>query len=212
MENQKMLKKIGLWVLIAGFSGFLIWGAVNRTVVRDQNSHETDAVGKGYGRSSEIQDAESSELKGEAGLQRGRNDSTLISNAERGDSLSDGRGYRQASAGGRGQSAASLNPTADHPEDWEQVLGTVLRVNETAMEMAVSDTEVFVIEGQSWRYAQKLGFTAQIGDELSMFGFLEDDEFKVGSLENTVSEQIVVLRDPSGRPVWAGGGLGRSSG
>ena len=207
-----MLKKVGLWVLIAGFSGFLIWGAVNRTVVRDQQSHDADAVGQTYGRSSEVRDAEASERKGESGLQQGRTDSTVIGNSDTRDSSSVGRGNRQASAGGRGQSADTQAQIAEHPEDWEQFLGKVLSVNEIAMELATSDTEVFVIEGQSWRYAQKLGFTAQIGDEVSVFGFLENDEFKVGSLENTVSDQIVILREPSGRPIWAGGGSGRTSG
>jgi hypothetical protein len=212
MEKQKVLKRIGLWVLIAGFSGFLIWGAVNRTVVRESNSHDADAAGQGYGRSSEIRNAEASESKGEAGLRRGRSDNALISGADTGSSLSAGRGSGQASAGGRGQFAASQNQTADHPEDWEEVLGKVLSVDETAMELLVSDAEILIIEGQSWRYAQELGFTALIGDEISVYGYLENDEFKIGSLDNTVSDQIVVLREPSGRPVWAGGGLGRSSG
>ncbi len=206
-----MLKKIGLWVLIAGFSGFLIWGAVNRTMARDDHSPDADTTGQGYGRSSEMRDAESSESRGETGQQRGRSN-TLISDAETGSSLSAGRGSGKAGVGGRGQSATSQNPTADHPDDWEQVFGEVLSVNETALHLALPDAETFVIEGQSWRYAQALGFTAQIGDEISISGFLENDEFKIGSLENMSSEQVVTLRDPSGRPVWAGGGLGRSSG
>ena len=207
-----MLKKIGLWVLIAGFSGFLIWGAVNRTMARDDHSPDADTTGQGYGRSSEMRDAESSEIRGETGQQWGRNINTLSSDADTGDSLSAGRRTGQAGEGDRGGSAASQNQTADHPDDWEQVPGVVLSVDEAALELAVSDTETLIIEGQSWRYAQALGFTAQIGDEISVSGFMENDEFKIGSLENTSSEQVVTLRDPSGRPIWAGGGAGRSNG
>ncbi len=207
-----MLKKIGLWILIAGFSGFLIWGAVNRTMARDDQSHDADTTGQGYGRSSEMRDAEASESRGETGQQWGRTNNTLSSDADTGDSLSAGRRTGQTGEGDRGGSTTSQNQTADHPDDWEQVFGEVLSVNETALYLALPDAETFVIEGQSWRYAQALGFTAQIGDEISISGFLENDEFKIGSLENMSSEQVVTLRDPSGRPVWAGGGLGRSSG
>ena len=83
-------------------------------------------------------------------------------------------------------------------------------MDEDALELVLSDMDSMLIEGQTWRYAQELGFSAQAGDQASVFGYLEDGEFKVGALENASGGQTVVLRDPSGRPVWAGGARGRS--
>ncbi len=205
-----MLKKIGIWVLIAGFSGLLIWGAINRMTVKDNSAQNANGTGKRYGNQTETTAALEPARQGEAGSRWGRNNNDV-----EGDMLTEnegtaGRGQGQAGKGNRNQSSAAALTEADHPDDWEQLLGEVVSVNEDALELALSDVETLVIEGQSWRYAQELGFSAQIGDIVSVFGYLEDGEFRVGTLENTENGQTVVLREQSGRPIWAGGARGRS--
>ncbi|MGD8815016.1 MAG: hypothetical protein PVI78_11145 [Anaerolineales bacterium] len=208
-----MLKKIGLWVLIAGFSGLLIWGAVNRTAARDDGSQNNEAAVQNRGRSSESKDVEVSGRQGETSGQRGQSANASSSRGNGRDaSVTSSLGQGRGNAGQQGESATSPVPEADHQDDWDQLLGEVLNVDETSLELVLADSETFIIEGQTWRYAQELGLTVEIGDEVSVSGYLEDDEFKVGSLENLTSGQIVILREASGRPVWAGGGQGRARG
>jgi len=205
-----MLKKIGLWVLVAGFSGLLIWGAVNRTSARDNDAQETGISGQGNGRQTQDTAAQEPARQGETGSQWGRNSSAAASDTLAEDGRTTGLGQGQADKEGSDQPTAAALLEADHPEDWDQLLGQVINVNQDALELTLSDLETIIIEGQSWRYAQELGFSAQVGDDVVVVGFLEDGEFKVGMLENMTSNQVVVLREPSGRPIWAGGSRRRS--
>jgi hypothetical protein len=55
-------------------------------------------------------------------------------------------------------------------------------------------------------YWETLGVTLQSGDAVQLGGFWEGDEFEVSTLTLIATGQTVVLRDESGRPMWAGGG------
>jgi hypothetical protein len=80
--------------------------------------------------------------------------------------------------------------------------GTVAVVgSEIAIQTA--DGEVTVGLGQA---SYREGFVLEVGDEVMVIGFYEDGEFKAGSVENLSTGRTIVLRDETGRPMWAGGG------
>jgi hypothetical protein len=59
--------------------------------------------------------------------------------------------------------------------------------------------------GQS-RFWQSQGVTFSVGDEVTVTGFLENDQFQAISVANDTTGQLLTLRDTTGRPLWAGGG------
>jgi hypothetical protein len=47
-------------------------------------------------------------------------------------------------------------------------------------------------------------FVLTVGDEVTVYGYDEDGEFKAGVVENLTSGASIILREESGRPMWAG--------
>jgi hypothetical protein len=137
-----------------------------------------------------------------------------------GQGRSGGGGQGAAGQGGRGQAAGgygggqgrveapgSGSPLAEaHVEDWLSVEGAVGPVDGSALVVQTTDGQEVVVEGRAWRFAQELGFSVQEGDEVNLLGFYEDGEFKASQIEDTTNGQTVLVRDESGRPMWAGGG------
>jgi hypothetical protein len=73
--------------------------------------------------------------------------------------------------------------------------------NEIAIQTA--EGEVIVGLGQA---SYREGFALKVGDEVTIAGFYEDDEFKAGTIENLTTGQTITLRNETGRPMWAGRG------
>jgi hypothetical protein len=90
--------------------------------------------------------------------------------------------------------------------EWLQIQGVAASVDGDALVVQSAAGEQVELEGRPWTFAQEQGFAAQAGDQLALTGFYEGDEFEVGRIENLSSGQVVLLRDESGRPMWAGGG------
>ena len=104
-----MLKKIGLWVLIAGFSGLLVWGAVNRTSAKSEGSQGA-ASGQGHGHQTEANAAEESVRQGEPGSQWGRNSSAVAGEVAGLDVQTSGRSQGRGGMEGRDQLAMAPAP------------------------------------------------------------------------------------------------------
>jgi len=102
-----------------------------------------------------------------------------------------------------------FNPagTTDHADEWQTLEGKVTAVD-IDMTMETADGTVLVGLGQSW-YREQAGFTLLVGDEVVVTGFYEDGEFKAGTIENQTTGKTLVLRDETGRPIWAGQGMQR---
>ena len=60
------------------------------------------------------------------------------------------------------------------------------------------------------QYREERGFVLNVGDEVIVTGYWEDDEFKALTVENLELNTEIVLRDEAGRPMWSG--QGRRSG
>jgi hypothetical protein len=179
-----MFKKIFAGALLIGVIGILIAGAVTRT------------------------NAKSGEAVGEAG-RRGRT-TEFVATAS--DVQGNGGRWAQNGAAGQaqgGQGSGTLNgvPQADvQPADWLTVQGTVVSVADDLVEIKSMTGEVIPFEGQALRYALEQGFSLEAGDAVSVGGFDEDGEFKIGRVESLGNGMSVTLRDASGRPGWAGRG------
>lgn len=94
-------------------------------------------------------------------------------------------------------------------DTWIELDAVVASVEETALTVTLADGQVALIEGRPWRFALEQEIKIEVGDRLRLTGFYEDTAFEVGQIENLDGNQVVSIRNESGRPLWAGGGNGR---
>jgi len=89
---------------------------------------------------------------------------------------------------------------------WLQVQGNVVSVDADALIILTAEGEQIAVENRPWWFAQEQGFSAQVDDQVNLTGFYEGESFEVGRIDDTTNGQTVLIRDESGRPMWAGRG------
>jgi hypothetical protein len=94
----------------------------------------------------------------------------------------------------------------DQVREWLTLIGTVERIDESTLIIGLASGEPITVEGRPWRYALEQGFSAVVGDRLIVTGFYDGEDFEVGQLANSTSDQTLNIRQDNGRPLWAGGG------
>ena len=199
-----MLQKIVVGTLVAALSGVLIVGAINRTEAKSEQGAQEQGANPGRLAREETQEL----LQLNQGQQ--------------------GQGYRAAYAEtdtlesvlrGGGQGRFSEDPSGNWLEDtsrsgegsasadeWLEVVGTVVSMNEEELVLQLQDGQEMVIECKSWTYALELGFTTDIGNELKLYGFYEGEEFEVGGFEDLTMQLLTMVREERssflGRGFW----------
>lgn len=160
-----------------------------------QDAQAETRVGRGQGVSRQAQGQGLGQSQGQ-GFEQGQG---------QGQSQALGQSQDWIQGQGRGREgseskAASLEQTT--------LEGIVVETGELFIETAAGET-VQVGLGPS-AYRESLGFVLKLGDSVRVSGYWEDGEFKATQLENQTTGQSIVLRDPSGRPMWAGQGRGKN--
>ncbi|HEX3051584.1 MAG TPA: hypothetical protein VHP83_13065 [Aggregatilineaceae bacterium] len=103
----------------------------------------------------------------------------------------------------------SGNPQAEIGEI-VTLAGTVSEMNDDALTITLTSGESLLIESRAWTYIQDQEFGLANGDTLTLDGFYEGDLFEPTAITNAATGKRIQLRSESGRPVWAGGGQGKS--
>jgi hypothetical protein len=125
------------------------------------------------------------------------------------------RALEQQAAAGRGQGGlggqlANEAPGTGQAEvaEWLSVEGTVVDASSSALIVHTADSREIMVEGRPWRFALEQGFSAEIGDQVTLTGFYEGDEFEVGQISKIDGDRTIAVsvREESGRPLWAGRG------
>ena len=117
----------------------------------------------------------------------------------------------QGGNGGQGRQNAQGDQTGSgeaNVNEWLLIEGTVVSVDENTLVVHTTAGTQVLVENRAWWFAQEQGFSAQSGDQVTLTGFYEGADFEVGQIENATSNQIVLIRDETGRPLWAGSGRG----
>ncbi|MCJ7569663.1 MAG: hypothetical protein MUO58_19310 [Anaerolineales bacterium] len=198
-----MLKKIIVGTLVAALSGVLIVGAINRTEAKSEQ------VAQGLERnSSALAREETRQLLQQKLVQQGQGnriayaETDMLENGARGGGLgrlseeSSGSWPEDAIRGGEGLASV---------DEWLEVVGTVIFTNEDKLILQLQDGQEMVVECRAWTYAQELGFTTDIGHELKLYGFYDEGEFEIGGFEDLTAQLYTMVREESGRPLWARG-------
>jgi RNase P/RNase MRP subunit p29 len=91
-------------------------------------------------------------------------------------------------------------------KEWLTIQGAVVSVDANTLVVQADSGEQVAVEKRAWWFAQEQGFSAQVGDQVTLVGFYEGDDFEVGQIEDAANGQTVLVRDENGRPLWAGRG------
>jgi len=194
-----MLKKTLVGILVTAISVVLIVGAINRTEAKsDQVAHGLEANSSPLAR----------ELRQQKLIQQDQGNRVTYTENDLVESVSRGGGqgrYSEISTGSKPEDFIRGGEGLASVDEWLEVAGTVVSVNEEALVLKLQDGQDMIFECRAWTYAQELGFTTDIGHELILHGFYEDGEFEVGGFEDLTSQLYTMVREESGRPFWAGG-------
>lgn len=132
-------------------------------------------------------------------------------------SPADGSGYqngvgRQGSAAGIGQGGQPEGASADGSSlgqadvnAWITETGVIESISPDLWMIRLSDGTSLELEGRALSYLLEKGFSAKVGDNLTMTGFFDGEKFELGQIENIATGLTMRVRDENGRPLWAGG-------
>jgi hypothetical protein len=97
-------------------------------------------------------------------------------------------------------------------DEWVILEGTLMSFQGGTMTMATASGDLATFQTGQPRFLAGQGVTFQVGDQVSVLGFYEDGQFMAGEITQTSTGLRVMLRDPNGRPLWAGPGSGNGDG
>jgi len=190
-------------ILTGGFILIMIGAVVAGAIAVLRPSNEIHANAEARGRNTELGLGAQAETfspgqgQGAGGQRQGQ-----------GQGQGQGSGRQQQQDLAQGQGWAESSASAAAPQELETFEGLVVETNELVIETASGERIQVGLGPSAYREAQ--GFVLQGGENVRVTGFWEDDEFKATELENQTTGQSIVLRDATGRPMWAGQGRGRN--
>jgi len=114
-------------------------------------------------------------------------------------------------AGGGNTQGQTESMTQVNPEDWVTVEGTISAVTNSNVTVQTADGPVTVQLGQQ-RFWQDQGITLAVGDEVRVLGVWQGNQLQVAEITKTQTGERIMLRDPNGRPLWAGPGSNGNGG
>ena len=215
-----MIKKIILGILLVGTVGFLVFGAVNRTLAKTNDSQllANGSGGNGNGgRNQSLAISQTSNEKNGDPVQLNQQ----LNRSEVNTSYGNGKNKQLNSAdltttNGNGQNRQGGNQTGvPDPQatvgDLANYEGIVTSFESDLIIIEATDGTEIVIEGRALSYLEEIGFTTNIGTSYAITGFYEDGEYKIITLQDQSTSETFIVRDPSGRPGWAGNGWGGNS-
>lgn len=97
-------------------------------------------------------------------------------------------------------------------DEWITLSGTIVSILNGKMTIEMADgTQVTFQTGQP-RFLAAQGVVFNLGDAVEVVGFYSDVDFVAGDITQLSTGDRVMLRDPNGRPLWAGPGNGNGNG
>lgn len=97
-------------------------------------------------------------------------------------------------------------------DEWITLDGTLISFQGGSMTMSTPDGALISFQTGQPRFFAEQGVTFQVGDQISMLGFYQGEQFSAGEITQLSTGLRVMLRDPNGRPLWAGPGSGNGNG
>ena len=116
----------------------------------------------------------------------------------------------------QGQSGSADGEHSGEPQmqvdEWITIEGSLMSFQGGNMTMSTLEGEILSFKTGQPRFFADQGITFQVGDEIIVVGFYQGAEFQAGDITQVSTGLRVMLRDPNGRPLWAGPGSGGGGG
>lgn len=116
-----------------------------------------------------------------------------------------GSGSGTGTSGGQGE----VQIPADQ---WVTVEGTVTALTNNGLILQTTDGAALTVSFGRADFWQQQAVTFATGDAVALLGFWQGDQFSPGQVTKTATGERILLRDPNGRPLWAGPGRGQGNG
>lgn len=117
-------------------------------------------------------------------------------------------GGNNASAGANGGQGEVQIPA----DQWVTVEGSITALTNNGLVIRTTDAQTLTVSFGRADFWQSQSVSFATGDDISMLGFWQGDQFSVGQVTKTSTGERILLRDPNGRPLWAGPGRGQGNG
>lgn len=119
-------------------------------------------------------------------------------------SIASAQGWWQTQ-GGNQQNRGHGSETSGDPLPVIDLHGIVKSYDSTRLELTTDDGQILTVEVGNARYNQSIGFAPQVGEGVTVRGFL-DEEGSFSALTVTLDTgQVYTFRDETGHPLWSGG-------
>ena len=112
----------------------------------------------------------------------------------------------------QGQNGNSGGESQIQVDEWITIEGNLMSFQGGNMTMSTAEGEILSFKTGQPRFFAEQGVTFQVGDEIIVIGFYQGEEFQAGDITQVSTGLRVMLRDPNGRPLWAGPGNGGGGG
>jgi hypothetical protein len=196
-----MVKKIVVGVLLVGLIGVLAAGAVIRTVDKTAQVAEARELDSGQGNGRGV-----GQVAGVVRLAPFFGPRIGQAADQAADQTAQGRGNGQGNAAAGGAERQYANNEAA-PQEWGTYEGTVVQAPASGADLVIQGSAgEEVVVGTGPGHMETQGFALQTGEQVQVQGYWEDDELKAAQITRLQDGQAITLRDPSGRPLWAGNG------
>jgi hypothetical protein len=91
--------------------------------------------------------------------------------------------------------------------------GEIVSSADQTLTVEIAEMGQFVVQLGPPGFASQQDVAFNAGDMVTLIGFSgESDLFQAGQITNDTTGQTLMLRDPNGRPLWAGRGQGGGGG
>jgi hypothetical protein len=92
------------------------------------------------------------------------------------------------------------------PVSWESMTAVVYEQRPNGLWLRSEDGRELRLRRATWEYAQSLGFTAAVGDSVTLTGYQAEADFEIGLIRHNGNGLEIALRDDNGRALWGMGG------
>jgi hypothetical protein len=184
-----MIKRIIIGLVFAATFAVLVLGGINRTMAKTSDEYGTGSgVGAGQGQSERI--SKEQDLDEEDVARNGNG----------------GQGRRADGEQQQGNNGIEVNLADEHFTELIELDGKISGMDLTDAVLIETESGQIALEGRGLSFAVSDGFNALVGDDVQVQGFYEETDFEIVQIVNLTSGLVTTLREPTGRPLWAGGG------